>query len=270
MEWMRSGENAGTMGKAGNSGRGGKFFLVVASVWAQAQGTANPPQTSPIPRRSILRSMPSFRRAASRTSSSDSRRTIAKCSPSDTKSPQFLDLKPGMAVADIGAGTGLFTRLFADEVGTGGKVYAVDVSKDFLDYIAAEARRRGQPQIETIRGTQASTNLPAGSVDVAFLCDVYHHLENHEKILATIYQALRPRGLLVLVEFDRVEGKSTASFSTTSAPTKPSSATRSRRPGSSRCRFIPVLDSKRNLSRSFRSRKGGGSREDKRSEVRRP
>src|SRR5271166_3488420 len=122
---------------------------------------------------------------------------------------KFLDLTPGMAVADIGAGTGLFTRLFADTVGPGGKVYAVDVSKDFLDHIAAGARMRGQPQIDTIRGTQETTSLPAGSVDVAFLCDVYHHLENHEKILASIHQALRPRGLLVLVEFDRVEGKST-------------------------------------------------------------
>jgi ubiquinone/menaquinone biosynthesis C-methylase UbiE len=123
---------------------------------------------------------------------------------------KFLDLTPGMAVADIGAGTGLFTRLFADEVGSGGKVYAVDVSKSFLDHIAAEARRRGQPQVITVRGTQSTTSLPAGSVDVAFLCDVYHHLEDHQKILASVHQALRPRGLIVLVEFDRVEGKSSA------------------------------------------------------------
>jgi ubiquinone/menaquinone biosynthesis C-methylase UbiE len=119
-----------------------------------------------------------------------------------------LELKPGMAVADIGAGTGLFTRLFANEVGPSGKVYAVDISKDFLDYITAQARSRGQTQIVTIRGTQDSTNLPQGSVDLVFLCDVYHHLENHEKILASIHLALRPGGMLVLVEFDRVEGKS--------------------------------------------------------------
>ncbi len=123
---------------------------------------------------------------------------------------EALGLKPGMAVADVGAGTGLFTRLFADAVGTDGKVYAVDVSKDFLDYIAAGAMTRGQRQIRTIRGTQETTNLPAGSVDLVFLCDVYHHLEKHEHILASIRQALRPGGLLFLVEFDRVEGKSTA------------------------------------------------------------
>jgi len=119
-----------------------------------------------------------------------------------------LELKPGMTVADIGAGTGVFTRLFAGEVGIGGKVYAVDVSQDFLDHIASQARRAGQTQVATIRGTQDSIHLPPDSMDLIFLCDVYHHLENHEKMLASIHRALRVRGVLVLVEFDRVEGKS--------------------------------------------------------------
>ena len=119
-----------------------------------------------------------------------------------------LGLKRGMAVADVGAGTGLFTRLFAELVGPEGRVYAVDISKEFLDYIAAQAKAKGQAQVVTVRGTQNSTNLPAGSVDLVFLCDVYHHLEDHEKILSSIHQALRPGGSLVLVEFDRVEGKS--------------------------------------------------------------
>src|SRR4051812_21273065 len=119
-----------------------------------------------------------------------------------------LGLKRGMSVADLGAGTGLFTRLFADLVGPEGKVYAVDISREFLDYIAAQAKAKGQAQVVTVRGTQDSTNLPAGSVDLVFLCDVYHHLEDHEKVLSSIHQALRPGGSLVLVEFDRVEGKS--------------------------------------------------------------
>ena len=119
-----------------------------------------------------------------------------------------LRLKRGMAVADVGAGTGLFTRLFAELVGPEGKVYAVDISKEFLDYIAAQAKAKGQAQVVTVRGTQDSTNLPAGSVDLVFLCDVYHHLEDHEKVLSSIHRALRPGGSLVLVEFDRIEGKS--------------------------------------------------------------
>jgi ubiquinone/menaquinone biosynthesis C-methylase UbiE len=120
-----------------------------------------------------------------------------------------VGLKPGMAVADVGAGTGLFTRPFADVVGPEGKVYAVDISRPFLDHIAREARKRGQSQVQTIQGTQDTTNLPPGSVDVAFLCDVYHHLEQHPKVLASIHRALRPGGRLIVIEFDRREGVST-------------------------------------------------------------
>jgi ubiquinone/menaquinone biosynthesis C-methylase UbiE len=114
-----------------------------------------------------------------------------------------LALRPDMAVADIGAGTGLFTRLIADRVGPKGRVYAVDISPAFLKYIADEAKRRKQPQIQTVLGTQEVTNLPAGAVDVAFLCDTYHHLEHPETLLASIHRALRPGGRLVMVEFDR-------------------------------------------------------------------
>ena len=121
-----------------------------------------------------------------------------------------LELEPGMAVADIGAGTGLFTRLIAEEVGPTGKVYAVDIARPFLEHIAADARKRGQKQVITVLSDQDSTNVPADSVDLVFLSDVYHHLERPEKVLASIRRALRPRGRLVVVEFDRVEGKSSA------------------------------------------------------------
>lgn len=119
-----------------------------------------------------------------------------------------LGLKPGTAVADVGAGTGLFTRIFAEKVGPKGAVYAVDIAPAFLKHIADESKKRGQPQVKTIRGDQDSTHLPAGSIDVAFLSDVYHHLENHEKVLGSIHRALRPGGRLVIVEFDRREGVS--------------------------------------------------------------
>jgi ubiquinone/menaquinone biosynthesis C-methylase UbiE len=120
-----------------------------------------------------------------------------------------LGLKPGMAIADVGAGTGLFTRLFADRVGPEGKVYAVDISPGFLKYIADEARKQGRPQVQAVQGTQETTNLPPGSIDVAFLCDTYHHLEHPGRVLATIHRALRPGGRLVVIDFDRREGVST-------------------------------------------------------------
>jgi SAM-dependent methyltransferase len=119
-----------------------------------------------------------------------------------------LGLKPGMAVADVGAGTGLFTRLFADKVGESGRVYAVDIAPRFLAHIAANAKQRGQSQVVTVQASQLSTNLPRESVDLVFLCDVYHHLENPEKTLASIHHALKQEGRLVLIDFDRVEGQS--------------------------------------------------------------
>ena len=118
-----------------------------------------------------------------------------------------LDLKPGMAVADIGAGTGLFSRLMAEKVGTEGRVYAVDVSAEFLKYIAEQSRKLGQTQATTVQGSQHATNLPPGSVDLVFFCDVYHHLEDPDPVLASISKALRPGGALVLIEFDRLKAK---------------------------------------------------------------
>jgi ubiquinone/menaquinone biosynthesis C-methylase UbiE len=117
-----------------------------------------------------------------------------------------LKLVPGMAVADIGAGTGFFTRLFAEKVGPAGKVYAVDIAPRFLEHIAADAKTRRQGQVVTILGSQDSTNLPSESVDLVFLSDVYHHLEKPERTIASIRQALRPGGRLVVIDFDRVEG----------------------------------------------------------------
>ena len=152
-----------------------------------------------------------------------------------------LGLKPGMSVADVGAGTGLFTRLFADKVGTTGRVYAVDIAPRFLAHIAAEAKKRAQSPIVTVLGSQASTNLPRESVDLVFLCDVYHHLENPEKTLASIRQALKPEGRLVVIDFDRVEGRSATSCSSTCVPARTFSGRRSNPPasGSSRCESHP-------------------------------
>lgn len=114
-----------------------------------------------------------------------------------------VGLRPGEAVADIGAGTGLFTRLFAEQVGPKGTIYAVDIGPAFLKHIAQQAKRFGQDQVvKTILNTQDSTNLPPHSIDVAFTCDTYHHFEHAERMLDSIYRALKPGGRLVIVDFD--------------------------------------------------------------------
>src|SRR5437868_15162056 len=82
-------------------------------------------------------------------------------------------LKPGMQVADVGAGTGLFTRLFAAEVGTQGKVYAVDIAPKFLQHIRTTCRAAGITNVETVLCQDDSVGLPEQSVDLAFICDTY-------------------------------------------------------------------------------------------------
>jgi len=121
-----------------------------------------------------------------------------------------VGLKPGMVVADIGAGTGLFTRLFAPLVAPEGKVYAVDIAESFVKHIERQAAADGLTNVTGVVCTPDSVNLPAASIDLAFLCDVYHHFEFPQKTLASIRQALKPHGALVLIDFQRIEGVSSA------------------------------------------------------------
>jgi predicted methyltransferase len=121
-----------------------------------------------------------------------------------------LALKPGMSVADIGAGTGFYTHLFAKQVGSSGRVYAVDISENFIHHILQDARAQGLKNVEGILNNQHETKLPAGSVDLAFICDTYHHFEYPQTMLASIHQALRPNGQLVIIDFRKKPGVSSS------------------------------------------------------------
>lgn len=117
-------------------------------------------------------------------------------------------VRRGMSVADIGAGTGLFTRLFAETVGPRGKIYAVDISRPFIDNILRMPRKRNQAPIVGIINNQTDTLLPPNSIDLAFISDTYHHFEAPEPAMKSIHRALRPKGLLVIIDFKREPGKS--------------------------------------------------------------
>jgi predicted methyltransferase len=119
-----------------------------------------------------------------------------------------LELKPGMTVADVGAGTGLFTRLISPAVGATGKVYAVDIAKEFVDHIEKTAHDQKMENIVGVVCKQDSTELPPNSVDVVFICDVYHHFEFPQKTLYSIHEALKPKGQIVLIDYQRIPGKS--------------------------------------------------------------
>ncbi|MEP4076267.1 class I SAM-dependent methyltransferase [Haloferula sp.] len=118
------------------------------------------------------------------------------------------EIQPGMVVADIGAGTGLFTRLFSQAVGEKGWVHAVDINARFLEHIQARAAQEKQKNITTVLCPQDSVSLPPESIDLAFICDVYHHFEFPRTTLESLHRALKPGGRIIMIDFIRIEGVS--------------------------------------------------------------
>jgi ubiquinone/menaquinone biosynthesis C-methylase UbiE len=117
-------------------------------------------------------------------------------------------LKPGMVVADVGAGTGLFTRLMAKEVGRDGQVFAVDIAPKFLEHVQKTSRDAGLKNVTPVLCSPDSVDLPPNAVDLAFICDTYHHFEFPERTLLSLYRAVKPGGRVVVIDFHRVAGKS--------------------------------------------------------------
>ena len=130
--------------------------------------------------------------------------------------PAFRDymirfgVSPGDRILDIGAGTGFYSRLFASAVGEQGWVYAVDISPRFLEHINRKSKEESVSNVTSVLCTDRSVRLPPNSVDVAFICDTYHHFEQHPSTLASIHRALNPGGTLVVIDFERIPGKSRA------------------------------------------------------------
>ena len=117
-----------------------------------------------------------------------------------------LGLEEGMRVADVGAGTGLFLEVLGAGVGKSGVVYAVDISPWFIEHLEQRASAAGLAQIETVLCTERSVELPPASVDLAFVCDTYHHFEYPASTLHSLFGALRLNGRLVVVDFERIPG----------------------------------------------------------------
>jgi len=119
-----------------------------------------------------------------------------------------IGLRRGMAVADIGAGTGLLTTEIAERVGEQGQVYAVDIVPEFVALIRGRVEEAGLRNVTVIQGGERASGLDPGSIDLAFMCDTYHHLEFPRAYLHSLFLTLRPGATLVLVDMKRVEGES--------------------------------------------------------------
>lgn len=121
---------------------------------------------------------------------------------------ETVGIKPGMVVADIGAGTGFLSVIFARKTGPTGRVYAVDIVPEFLERIDARAADEGLNNIKTVLCTDDSVELPPAAIDRAFICDTYHHFEYPNSTMATVADAVKPGGELIVVDFIRIPGES--------------------------------------------------------------
>ena len=112
-----------------------------------------------------------------------------------------LGVRPGDTVCDLGCGNGFYTLKLAQLVGEKGRVLAVDIQREMLGLLKDRAAAERVTNIETVLGTVVDPKVPANSVDLVLLVDVYHEFSHPEQMLAAIRRSLKPKGRVALVEF---------------------------------------------------------------------
>jgi ubiquinone/menaquinone biosynthesis C-methylase UbiE len=114
-----------------------------------------------------------------------------------------LFIGEGSTVADLGAGGGWFTIRLARRVGPNGKVYAEDIQPQMIHAIDGRVRGEGLHNVETVLGTALDPRLPAGTLDAALIVDAYHEIEQPITLLRNVAHALKPTGLIGIVDFTK-------------------------------------------------------------------
>jgi ubiquinone/menaquinone biosynthesis C-methylase UbiE len=112
-----------------------------------------------------------------------------------------LNLKPGMMVGDVGAGTGFYTIRMAKAILPGGMVFANDIQSAMLEKLTANAAANHLPNVVPVLGTESDPRLPGDKLDLVLLVDVYHEFSRPQRMLDRIRDSLKPNGELVLLEF---------------------------------------------------------------------
>jgi 2-polyprenyl-3-methyl-5-hydroxy-6-metoxy-1,4-benzoquinol methylase len=119
----------------------------------------------------------------------------------------LLKVKPGDIVADIGAGAGAFSFPLAKAVAPSGKVYAVDIDAGLLDYIARKAKNENVENIQTVKGEFSDPKIPGRDVDLGFINDVLHHIENRRAYLQALASYIKPTGRIAIIDNNRDDPK---------------------------------------------------------------
>jgi ubiquinone/menaquinone biosynthesis C-methylase UbiE len=114
-----------------------------------------------------------------------------------------LKLKPGQIVADLGSGGGYFTFRLAQAVGPAGKVYAVDIDSDMVEWVAKRAKEESATNVESVLAGTDDPKLPKNGVDLVFTSNTYHHIDNRIAYFANLRKYLRPGGRVAIIDFDR-------------------------------------------------------------------
>jgi predicted methyltransferase len=114
---------------------------------------------------------------------------------------ELLELKPGMAIADVGAGFGAWTMRFSALVGPSGRVYATDIGGPQLTALRETVKKEGLANVTVIEGAVNATNLPNACCDAILIRDAYHHLTQPEPIIKSFAAALKPGGRLAVIDF---------------------------------------------------------------------
>ncbi len=113
---------------------------------------------------------------------------------------EALELRPGAVVADVGAGDGEWSEALAERIGASGHLFATEVDSDLMDRIHTRLEAAGLINFTVVEGDQERTGLPEGCCDAALLRMVYHHFERPAPMRADLWRALKPDGLLAIVD----------------------------------------------------------------------
>lgn len=124
-----------------------------------------------------------------------------------SKAIDLLELKPGMVVADIGAGSGYYSSRIAKRVGPTGRVYATDIQPGMIALLDRRIQSEGLSNVTTVLGAMDDPKLPPASIDLAIMVDVYHELQQPQIFLQRLKPAFKPGGRLVLLEFRKEDPK---------------------------------------------------------------